>query len=273
MTLLRLPASYYQQFDADFQRDVPGEGYGGWQRTEVEIALEHTALVVLHAWDCGTREQFPGTHRACEYIPRADHICQTAFPRLLETVRRSPLPLFHVASTDSYCKDFPGYQRAVRLAGPEPPPLPSVNPDPTLQCLRQFRPDHIFPGAHNLPDQQRIASYLTFAPEARPVGDEGIAVTSHQLFALCQAEGINHLIYVGFAVNGCMWLSPGGMVDMQRRGLMCSTIRQAVTAIENKETARQEQNKENALWYIALLFGLVFDLEDLLSALHSLTSC
>ena len=28
---VRLTAHYYQQFDADFALDVPGEGYGGWK--------------------------------------------------------------------------------------------------------------------------------------------------------------------------------------------------------------------------------------------------
>ena len=69
--IIRVPASYYQQFDADFNREVPAEGYGGWKRAEVEVSLQHTAVVVMHAWDCGTREEYPGWHRAVEYIPRS----------------------------------------------------------------------------------------------------------------------------------------------------------------------------------------------------------
>lgn len=271
MANVRLPASYYQQFDADFHLDVPGEGYGGWKQTEIEVALEHTAVVALHAWDCGTRDLFAGVHRACEYIPRADQICRTIFPPLLSAVRRSPVKLFHVVSSAGYCSDLPGYRRAVELAGPEPEPLPRADPDPVISRLSQMRGEQVFPGAHNVPDQERLAAYLTFAPEARPLDNEGIAATSHQLFGLCKAERINHLIYIGFAANGCMWLSPGGMVDMQRRGMMCSTIRQAVTAIENKETARGEQNKQNALWYVALLFGFVFEADDVVAALSGVS--
>ena len=66
-----LKASYYQQFDADFSLDVPAEGYGGWKAADIEIAPQHTAVVVMHAWDTGTREQFPGWRRAVEYMPRA----------------------------------------------------------------------------------------------------------------------------------------------------------------------------------------------------------
>jgi hypothetical protein len=63
--------------------------------------------------------------------------------------------------------------------------------------------------------------------------------------------------------------SPGGMADMQPRGCLCSTIRQAVTACESKETARDERAKEIALWLVAVNFGFVFDFDDFLSALSS----
>src|SRR5437762_3280567 len=59
-TTIRLPANYYQQFDADPGRDVPAEGYGGWKRAEIEISSDHTAVVVMHAWDCGTQTDYPG---------------------------------------------------------------------------------------------------------------------------------------------------------------------------------------------------------------------
>jgi hypothetical protein len=73
---------------------------------------------------------------------------------------------------------------------------------------------------------------------------------------------VNHLVYIGFAINWCLLMSPGGMVDMGQHGVMCSAIREAVTAIENRETARGEREKEQALWRIALQWGFVFGLED-----------
>jgi len=41
---LKVLANYYQNFDADFSLDVPAE---------VEISEAHTAVAVMHAWDCG----------------------------------------------------------------------------------------------------------------------------------------------------------------------------------------------------------------------------
>lgn len=268
MSAITIRTHYYQQFDADFTRDVPAEGYGGWKTAELPLSLEHTAVVVMHAWDCGTREQFPGLHRAVEYIPRAYDICKTVFPGLLEAVRRSPLPLFHVVGCGDYYKGLPGYLRARELAGPEPPAPETVATDPVLDRLRLFRSGNVFFGAHNKEDSRKVhGSYIRFPVQAQPAVGEGIAENGRQLLALCRERGINHLIYVGFAINWCLLLSPGGMAEMSRHGVLCSTVRQAVTAVENKETARGELCKEIALWRVAVAFGFVYDLDDLLRAL------
>jgi len=265
---VKVMANYYQQFDADYSLEVPAEGYGGWRKAEIEIAPEHTAVVVMHAWDCGTREQYPGWYRAVEYIPRARQISRTVFPRLLSAVRASRLRLFHVVGGGDYYKDCPGYRRAVKLAGPEPPPPEQVEPDPVLEALRRFRSERVFVGKHNAADVERGFQNLDFQPEARPTEEEGVAENARQLLALCRESGVNHLLYAGFAINWCLLLSPGGMADMSRHGLMCSALRQAVTAVENKETARRELCKELALWRVAVAFGFVFDVDDFIAALE-----
>lgn len=264
---MKIRASYYQQFDADYGLEVPAEGYGGWKKAEIEISPERTAVVVMHAWDCGTREEYPGWFRAVEYIPRADEICRTVFPKLLSAVRESAVKLFHVVGAGEYYKDYPGYRRVVELTGPEPDLPEMIETDPFLENLKRFRAEHVSVGLHNEEDVNRGFARVDFPLEARPLGDEAIAKDERQLFALCKDAGVNHLIYTGFAINWCLLMSPGGMLDMSRRGLLCSTIRQAVTAVENKETARQELCKELALWRVALAFGFVFDLDDFIAAL------
>jgi len=272
MSTLRLPAHYYQQFDADFEREVPAEGYGGWKQAEIALAFQHTAVVVMHAWDTGTREQYPGWHRAVEYMPRANEICCKILPKLLAAVRSSGMKLFHVVSSGDYCKDYPGYRLAVELSGPEPPKFEQIQADPVLERLRQFRAEQVFVGKHNDADVQRGFANLDFAPEAKPIGEEGVAENGHQLFALCKHSQVNHLLYAGFAINMCLLMSPGGIADMARRGLMCSVLRDAVTAVENKETARQELCKEIALWRVALGFGFIFEVDDLVGALGCVSS-
>jgi len=270
MALFQVPANYYQQFDADYSLDVPAEGYGGWKQTELTLQSDHTAVVVMHAWDAGTREDFPGWYRAVEYIPRANEILRTVFPPLLSAVRGSSLRLYHVVGGGDYYKNYPGYHRAVELAAPAPSPLETAVPDADFDALNRFRADHVFVGAHNREDVNRGFAHLDFPAEARPHGDEGIAEDAHQLFGLCRQDGVNHLIYIGFAINWCLLLSPGGMADMSKHGIMCSTIRQAVTAVENKETARRELGKENALWRVALAYGFVFDADPFIQSLAQL---
>jgi hypothetical protein len=270
MSSIILPTNYYQQFDADRNLDVPAEGYGGWKKAELELNPQRTAVVVMHAWDCGTWDCFPGWHRAVEYIPRSYTICRSVLPELLAAVRSSEMKLFHVVKPDShYYKEYPGYKKAIEIAGiaKDTNSLELIEPDRVSQNLFRFRSANSFPGLHNQADITNGNKKLDFPNEVKPIGDEGIAENAHQLYALCKESGINHLIYTGFAINGCLWSSPGGMFDMQKRGMLCSTIRQAVTAIENKETARNEQAKELALWYVALMFGFVYDLNDFIHAI------
>jgi nicotinamidase-related amidase len=263
---MKIIANYYQQFDADLTRDVPGERYGGWQRAEIEIG--RAALVVMHAWEAGTPSQYPGWYRAVEYIPRSQAICREVFPQLLSTVRTSELPVLHVVGGGDYYRHQPGYRKAIDLAGPAPAPPPGAIPDLILEQLRRFRAERVFVGCHNRPDVDRGFANLDFPPEARPLDTEGVAEDAPQLAALCRDLRVNHLIYVGFALNWCLLMSPAGMVDMSRLGFLCSTIRQATTAVENRETAREERNKQEALWRVALAFGFVFDLDDFLQGLR-----
>lgn len=266
MKTVRLRASYYRQFDADPSRKVPAESFGGWTTAKIPLALDHTALVVMHAWNCGTAEMYPGWHRVGEFIPRSQEICRRVFPKLLAAVRASPLRLFHVASDAAYCRHLPGYKRAVRLAGRSRKPPEQIRADPVWKELQRFRTDHIY-GKHNRADIERGFRNLNFATEAMPLRDEGVAVNGRQLFALCKEAGVNHLVYAGFAINECLHQSPGGMLDMYRHGILCSALRQAVTAVENKETARRELGKELGLWRVARTFGFVFDVDDFVAAL------
>ncbi len=259
-------AGYYQQFDADISRDVPGEAYGGWKRTEIEIG--QAALVVMHAWETGTAEQYPGWYRAVEYIPRAQQICREVFPPLLSAARNADFPILHVVGGGDYYRNLPGYQRAVALAG-KPPPVPTrVEPDAHLKALHKLRSESVFVGSHNAADVASGFAKLDFDTEALPQGEEGIAENADQLMALCTDLGVNHLVYIGFALNWCLLMSPGGMLDMSRRGFLCSTIREATTAVECRETAREERNKQEALWRTALAFGFIFDVSDFSAALR-----
>jgi hypothetical protein len=262
MPQTKIIANYYQQCDANYSLEFPGEGYGGWKRTEIELHLDQTALAVMHAWDPGTMETNLANYHSHEYLPRASEILKTIFPVLLSAVRTSPMRLFHIVERGGkYYQNHPNYLATVELAGT----TPSQEKLPPERSLMEWR-EELF-SAFRLKNEPRLAR--NFAQEAVPQGKEPIAKDSHQLFALCKRYNINHLIYIGFALNACLLISPGGMLDMFRRQILCSTIRQATTAVESKESARRQLHKEEALWRVGLDFGFVFELGDFLDAMKS----
>jgi len=269
-----IPTWYYQQFDADYSLEFPAEGYGGWKKDRLPINPEKTAVVIMHAWDCGTYEQFPGWYRAVEYIPRANKIAAEVFPTLVSSVRRSGMKLFHVAAKD-YGVNHPGYQKTLeicrKLSAENPvTSLSAPDIDNTREILQIFKKEHSFVGANNEADKNAGYNTKDFMKQAMPLNNEPIAIDCEQLHAVCLENGINHLIYIGFAINWCLQYSPGNMNDMFRRGFLCSTIREAVTAVENKESARTESNKEHGLWVTAIQNGFVYDLEDFINLLQKL---
>lgn len=268
-TTITIPGWIYRQLDADSSRAVPGEGYGGWLKVpDLPFAPEHSALIVMHAWYVGKPGEFPGWERAVEYHVRARPIIRDYYPKLLAAARRAGLKVIHVVG-DGRHTNRPEYRESVRLAGEEPA-SERIAPDPVWSYYQRFRVRESHPGENNLADIERGMLGRDFPPEVEPQPGEAIVSTSKQLFARCREEGVNHLVYTGFALNWCLLVSPGGMLDMSRYNVVCSTIREVTTAVENKETAATETAKAVALWRVALAYGFVYDFADFVGALEHL---
>jgi nicotinamidase-related amidase len=192
---------------------------------------------------------------------------RTVFPPLLAAVRRAGMRVYHIVPGGMDVHHLPGYQRALQLAGPKPTRQRIKFDDPVMASLQQFRRDHVLPGQNNLPAADTGPIQLGFQQQSTPWQDEGVVETSEQLIALLQADGINHLVYCGFTINVCIQTAPSGMVYMSRAGAMCSAIRQAVTAMENRQSVHFEAHKEHALWNVAVNRGFIFDLNDFVEAI------
>ena len=274
MPSLTLPAHYYRQHDADLAADIPGRGFAGWTTRLLEVPLERSALVSMHAWNPGLDPRIPagpdspygGWFRVVEYLPRAMKITREVFPPLLAAAREAGLAVIHVGSSESYTSRFPEYQRIKEDAGTQSRREPGAVEDPLRDQWSRER-HRQYTGEHNIEPIRAGFQHLDFAPQAMPLDGEPVVIDSRQLNAVCRERGIWHLIYIGFAINWCLLASPGGMLDMSRLGYHCSTIRQATTAVENRESCAEETAKELALWRVALMFGYVFDLDPVLEAL------
>ena len=257
---------YYQQFDADLDREVPAEAYGSWQTELMEFDTRRMALIVVHANDPGDSADVPGWFRAVEYLPRSVAIMEERFDELLSTCRSSNLPIIHLAGTNGFHKNYPGYAAAESLPPSTPSITAPVSTNEEIEKFRRFRRSRVFPGERNETDIRRGRGAIADFPDwSRPRGDEFVIDRADRLDAAARHLGASHLVYCGFAVNWCMWFVSGGMVDMSRLGYLCSTIEEATTAVENAESARREEHKAYALWTISIEFGFVFPIREFLS--------
>jgi nicotinamidase-related amidase len=239
------PVDTYRQFDSADQ--------AGWQRQKLEFSRAHTAVVVMHAWQPPAPGAHPGWIRAVPYLTRARHILRQTYPPLLRAIRTAGLPVFHVTGQ----ADDPTLD------------LPAVPADPTWHALCDFRENHVFPGQANRADVTAGRQARSLAPEAQPLESEATAETGDALHRLCQQHHINHLIYLGFAVNWCLLMSPGGMVEMKRYGYLCSVVAEATAAVESRESSPHQGEYHQALWRVAVEFGFVFHDTDFITALNA----
>lgn len=275
--LLKLQGDYYRHHPVDFSLGALGAlGMKGWGETvEVEAPIGETALVSMHAENIGLVPEIPyadrgplsGYMRWLEYEGRKMDILRTEYPRILAAARGAGLAVVHVAM-GKYGRKYPGYARALKLSGPEPPAASPRAPGTGRVRPPDDRKEMLLFGEHydDNRDEEHFGRFFDFAAAAKPEGEEYVVETSHQLSSVLHALGAWNLIYAGFAINWCLWFSGGGMVDMSRLGYRCSCLREAVTAVENRESVRGEAHKEEALWRTSLMFGYIFGAADFVSA-------
>ena len=256
-----IPAYYYAQQGADRFLPNPGVGFGGWKETEVPVDWEHTAIIVMHAWDSPDPEENEGVYQCVEYIQRAKEIVQNKFPGFLQAVRRSGARLIHVAAGfEKQLEEFAGYQRIKALYPPQV--RDGITPGKAMQDLR-LRHWRLTGAEDDTHHEQIEAGYAKYRFAILPQDHEDVVTHANQLLEVCKAHGIEHLIYTGFAVNACLISSACGMLDMDRRGVMCSIVGDLTTAVENKESCVTQRNREYGLWQFATQSGFVFVSEQL----------
>jgi hypothetical protein len=275
--ILRLKGAYYRHHPIDFRQGPLGAlGMKGWGETvDVEAPAAETALVSMHAENIGLAPELAyddkgplaGYMSWLEYEGRKVEIARTVYPKILAAARAAGLNVVHVSMGD-YGKKYPGYARAMKIAGPEPrPSTPRAPGSGKVRPPDDRKAKLVFGERYNdNRDEEHFGRYFDFAEQAKPAGDEFVVETSHQLSSVLSSLGAWNLIYVGFAINWCLWFSGGGMADMSRLGYRCSCIREGVTAVENRESVRGEQHKEEAMWRTSLMFGYVFGADDFISA-------
>lgn len=180
------------------------------------------AVVLVDTWNfhwCMT-----ATQRCGSFVPR--------FNRATQAARRLGMHVFW-CPTDVADMHAAAPQRQRALATPRVPFPPSrgiVFADiqcfesngcmcgPGLKCLHNYGWDGMAPGLE--------------------VADEDlIPETAEELYAVCKAKGISHLIYFGFHTNVCTTGKPVGIRTMANAGLRCVLARDMTDGISGYDPA------------------------------------
>lgn len=259
--MIKVPAYYYSQSGIDVTLPHPGLGIKGWGKTDIPIDPKRTAVVVMHCWKLLPYEQFPECYQIVEYNSRVNKIYTERLKPFVEEVRKSGTRVIHIAAGfEPELQKFAGYHRMLEKY----PPVhrEQIVCSPEHEQLRLQR--RLLNLASDKTFCDRIEeSYNHYCFEIKPLDHEDVVFAENQLFSLCRDEGIDHLIYVGFAVNACLVSSACGYIDMTRRGIMCSIVGDLTTAVESKETCQEQLNRQIGLWQFAVWGGFVFLSEDL----------
>lgn len=276
---LTLEGEYYRHYPVDFSLGKNGAlGFKGWgEKINISVPLEETALIPMHIWNVGLSPELPFQEKGAvgpvmqmlEWISRSVPIIKTEIPPILDAARQANMKIIHVASDEHYAIKYPGYKVTLDLAGDEPQSLPKAPRYDQIKKPDDGKDDLLF--GHGF--TKALSHYqpnIDFPEQARPRDDEHVVYTTHQLNSVLRHFGIWQLIYIGFAINWCLWFSPCGMVDMSRLGYRCSCIKEAVTAVENKESVGGELNKREALWRTSLMFGYIHNSADFIKSCSGL---
>ena len=275
-SVVQLPWHMYRHYPADFSRwHEAAVGFKGWDQEVRELDLDRTCLVLMHFPQTGLT---PGTEwgpdcpqpnslGTIEWVPRTMDVVTFRMPRLVKAAREAGLLIAHVWGGPG---TGPVWEQSLKEAGDPPASDPDVLASGGKYKAQHSRDVFDLPRS-NTPAQTYETPDLgsrTKTSILDPQEGDVCAAYSWQLHRLLSNRGVDHIVYCGWALNWCLWFSPGGMCDMDRKGYLCSAVRGGCVAIENRESAVGEQNLEYALWKTSTMFGYVFDLHELTTALR-----
>ncbi len=201
-----------------FELEVQRRGQDGQRVMEkVKVVPVRTAVVVIDMWDRHWCKTF--TARVANMVPRMNLTIAAARKLGLQVV-------WAPSDVVAFYKDYPQRKAMMAIPGHPEPKVVAFNPAAPpegLDCC-ECGPDRPCKNAHVWTRQQ---AGLDIADEDL-IGDSNNA---QELFNLCEARGIDTLIYLGVASNMCVCHRAFGMLNARRHGFRVIFVRDLVEAI------------------------------------------
>jgi len=142
------------------------------RHVQMELPVKQTALVLVDLWD---------NHFIESWLERADRITREAVVPVLERARQTGLTIVHA-----------------------PPLLVAESDWPPAPFRRRQGAYASFRGPRAQPPGIPPIDALGMSPHIDVQDGEHVVATGDQLHDLLRANGLLHLVYVGFATNWCI---------------------------------------------------------------------
>ena len=267
---MKLRVRYYRSYPMDAEFEFPAEGHLGEAEKELLLEVQKTAVIGMHLWNIGE----PGgpdvtpdgedwvITRLYAFYKQAGRVCRERIRPIFEASRRSGVQVYHVA-TGRYAHKYPQYRETVEKFGESGPSTPG--------CMdRSWQEEHThdrYGPEVNKVVMSRVKNKIRIPVSVAPASGDRVVLNAGQLNGYLRSQGVNTLIYTGFAANACLLFASGGINDLFRLGYRIILVRDATAALEEKRTARESSNRDAAVRFIDRLYGYSCTTADLLTAL------
>ncbi len=224
MGTFQLPVRSYRVYP------LPGQAYDdrnyGHVHKTVELDTANTAVIAIDMWNLGGDGEpvIPGVEKYWEYnymgghgvAKRAGTIMEEGIVPVLEAAREAGVPVIHNEPPQILAR-YPGYDPPV--PGP-PTQTDSDTPDwPPLEFRQELLDDYystVFGPGYEEP-WRAVRENYDFADCVKPDPRDHLFSQPQQIERFLAERKILNLIYVGFLLNFCLLMKPGGILQTRNR--------------------------------------------------------
>lgn len=268
-----ITAEFYQRGCVDWEDANPAKGFVGNRTRPLALSTANTVIACMHPGnycypgkvEWGPEGEFAWWTGKMANLPRIREIIEQRLAPLLACARRSGLRIIYLIGGWQNALNYPQYRELLaRVKEPEiKNPVPR-SPDESWRA--DSNADHYGAEWRTPERNRRIVEVIDVAPPIKPHPADWIAATTAQTSTLLSENGIWNILYTGFDTNGCVWVSPGGMLEMGRLGYRTLLLRDCTTGAETAETYPDQEMTES-FFQLVRYSGYTSDSASVITAL------
>lgn len=230
-----------------------------WEPTEAPLQLnpERTAVVVVDTWN---------THW-CKTFAKRTQAIKPQMEKTLTAFRKLGIPIIFMGMGESVRQAYKGTPQ--RLA------MISIPSHKIPEQTNIFIPKHLPWSKWSAADDGCECS-LTNTCKRYPVRwirrilgltinqDDFIGEDVQELYSFCREKQITHLIYIGGALNLCLFSQPHGILSIQRLGLQCLIVKDLCLSWLPNYKDNTEQRKARIIEFYGRYFAWSINSEQII---------